>query len=234
MWLVCGGMKRSGSTLQYQLAALLVERLGAGRRYPEQELHGTMGVPEKEPPGGGWTVFKTHICSERVASLLRGGEAKAVYVFRDLRDVVVSLMAMKGHTFEKTMARRDLPKAVEQSGKWLACPGVLVSRYEEVIADPANEVTRIGGHLGLDVPRSLAEEIAAEYSVERQKQRIAEAAADGQVRDIDGRFVLPKDRLHVNHIFTGGAGGWRQVLSREQAAQVEQSYGDWLRARGYL
>ncbi len=233
MWVVCGGMKRSGSTLQYQLAARLVERLGAGRRYPKQDL-ASEEIPENEPAGGGWTVFKTHICSERVASILREGRAKGLYVYRDLRDVVVSLMAMKGHAFEKTMSRRDLPKAVDQFGRWTSCPGLLVSRYEEMIVDPAREVARIGGHLGLEVPPSLAMEIAADYTVERQKARIADAKAGGQMSEVDGRLILAEERLHANHIFTGGAGGWRQVLSPEQVAKVEQVYGDWLRAQGYI
>ena len=34
MWVFCGGMIRSGSTLQYQIAADLVERLGVGHGYP--------------------------------------------------------------------------------------------------------------------------------------------------------------------------------------------------------
>src|SRR5512138_2281267 len=89
-WIFCGGMIRAGSTLQYQIASELIERLGLGRRtgyLPPAEHAWVLGAR----PVAGLSTFKTHELTEQVARQCRQSDAVALYIYRDLRDVVSSL-----------------------------------------------------------------------------------------------------------------------------------------------
>ena len=63
MWIFCGGMPRSGSTLQFQLTAHLVELAGLGMRVDWVRAAEFPKLREKYAARGGWKVLKTHACT---------------------------------------------------------------------------------------------------------------------------------------------------------------------------
>src|SRR5262245_39428525 len=94
-------MPRSGSTLQFQLTAHLVEGAGLGTRVewgPSGEFPRVRDARAGQP---GWKVFKTHACTPDVRAELDAGRARGVYVYRDVRDVVVSRMRKRDQTAER-------------------------------------------------------------------------------------------------------------------------------------
>lgn len=231
MWVFCGGMKRSGSTLQFQLAAHLVEMAGLGQRVgwtaefaEAKQLYGA------QP---GWKVYKNHNHSPDIAAEFAAGRAKGVYVYRDLRDVFVSFMHKQEAPFERLWQRDILREVVQNHALWTEQAGVLVSRYETMMDDVAGEVARIADHLGIALADGQAQAIADEYSIDRQKARIGSVT---DVQALDGRTVFDKHSLlHGNHISEGEgqAGQWRTVLTADQIGLVEARYGAWLVAQGY-
>lgn len=235
MWIFCCGMQRSGSTLQFQITARLVEEAGLGRRVewvkPER-----FGKLRKELANEeGWKVFKIHVCTDKMAKEFKHGNAMGVYTYRDLRDVFVSTMRKYDTSFAQLYEGGFLEDCLEQYRRWTALPRVLTSKYEDMIADLPREVARIAAHLGLDLPAETYEHIANEHTLERQKERIAEAINNGALVEgvIKGMFYNPDTNLHTNHIHEGAVGGWKNVLSAAQAAQIEDEAGDWLVAHGY-
>ncbi len=233
MWIFCGGMHRSGSTLQFQLTAHLVEAAGRGRRVewaPADEFPRVREASRGEP---GWKVFKTHHCTPAVAAEFAARNARGVYIFRDVRDVVVSRVRISGRSFDAVWARA-LDRALAAFDQWTRLADVLVSRYETVVGDVAAEVARIATHLALDVDRRECERIAAAYAPARQEERIREAVAAGRLRPgPGGRLFDPVSNLHVNHIGSGRSGDWRTALSAEELALVEGRARRWLTANGY-
>src|SRR5512140_348662 len=137
-------MRRAGSTLQFQLGARLVEEAGRGGRVdwaPPQEFPALRARYAEDP---GWKVFKNHVCTTAMADELLAGRAIGLYIYRDLRDVMTSAMRKYDRSFEDLWDDGVLRGCLANFERWTRLPRVLVSRYEDVIADPATEVERIG------------------------------------------------------------------------------------------
>lgn len=232
MWIFCCGMKRSGSTLQYQLTAHLVEAAGLGQRVgwtrPEEFAH-LKAAHEGDP---GLKVCKVHNYGDALGAEFATGNARGVYIYRDLRDVAVSFMHKQNATFERLWQRDFLREPVAFYDAWTRQPGMLVSQYEVVMADPPQEVARIAAHLDIETGAAECAQIATEYTIDRQLERIGAAElADGPAGTrFDAHALLHTDHISVNQ---GQVQQWRDVLTSEQVQLIEARYGDWLVARGY-
>jgi hypothetical protein len=233
LWIFCCGMKRSGSTLQFQLTAHLVEQTGQGERLGWAERF-EEAVAQSEGIAG-WKVYKTHNYSPAMGAMLTRGEAKGVYVYRDLRDVLVSSMHKREAPFERLWSRDVLAEMVENFQHWTSHPNVLVSRYETMMADLPAEVERIAAHLGLPLKAGEAAQIAQDYSVDKQIERIQTANDLLHLPGVKGGGIDKHSQLHKNHISDeqGQVGQWRRHLTPEQVGLIEAKYGDWLVAQGY-
>lgn len=232
MWIFCAGMRRSGSTLQFQLTAHLVEQAGRGARV-EPATPDEFPRLQADPAGqDGWKVFKTHRRTDEMLAELQGGNAKGVYVYRDVRDVIVSRINRSGRSFERIW-KESLDSVLESFEQWTSLDAVLVSRYEDMVADVAGEVRRIAAHLDIAVSREESQEIAAQYTPARQLERIREAQETGLVERSPRVAFDPVSNLHVNHIRSGQSEQWSTALSRRQLALVEGRAEGWLVAHGY-
>lgn len=235
MWVFCSGMKRSGSTLQYQLTAHLVEMAGRGKRIGWTETFEAAATSDEAAQVEGWKVYKNHNYSDSMGALLRRGEAKGVYVYRDLRDVFVSFMHKQDAPFERLWARDILAELVENYDGWTQQPNMLVTCYETMMDDLTGEVVRIAAHLGLALSADEAAAVADEYRVDKQLERINAATELLHHPGIKRVGVDKHSLLHENHISEeqGQVGQWKNALTPDQIALIEAKYGDWLLARGY-
>jgi Sulfotransferase domain len=226
-------MPRSGSTLQFQLTAHLVEHAGLGTRVEWVKAEAFPQLRETYAERGGWKVFKTHVCTAAVRAEFEAENAKGVYVFRDIRDVVVSRMRKRDEPFARLWERKFVDLVLTGFDRWTSLPAVLVSRYDEMVADVAGEVERIATHLGIAVGRDECEKVASEYTVARQRERIRDAEAGGRLQRSAHAHYDPVSNLHVDHIRSGQSGEWKSVLAREELAMVEDRAKQWLAANGY-
>lgn len=235
MWIFCCGMQRSGSTLQYQLTAHLVESAGRGKRVDWVKPDEFPRLREQHAGYQGWKVFKNHVCTEEMASEFHRRNALGVYVFRDLRDVFVSTLTKYSTSFDKLWHESSfLEDSLRGFDRWRSLPGVLVSRYEEMIDDLPAEVRRIAAHLDIPVDHETSARIAAQYSIPTQLERIESAKREGDLREgfTNARFN-PHTLLHTDHISSGAVDRWAELLSPTQIALIEERARDWLWANGY-
>jgi hypothetical protein len=235
VWIFCGGMRRSGSTVQFQMTAAVVEAAGKGHRI-EWVRPNEFGTLRKQCANdAAWKVFKTHICTEEVAREFDQRNAVGVYVFRDLRDVTVSVMRKNRLGLDQVLDSNLLENCIEQHQRWTSMPRILISKYEEMTADLTREVDRIAAHIEIKLSAERYAQIAAEYSIERQRERIEEIKNSSHLRQgvTGGACFDPRTNLHTNHIYSGEVGGWRNALSNEQVARIEAKAADWLIAYGY-
>jgi hypothetical protein len=233
MWIFCCGMQRSGSTLQFQIAARLVEDSGLGRRVewvPPEKFPELRARYADEP---GWKVFEHHVCTPAMAEEFERGNAVGIYSYRDLRDVFVSNMKKFSVSFDDLWSGGFLDKSLGNYRRWTALPRVLVSRYETIIADPATEVRRIAEHLALPLDEERCRRIAQEYSVESQRKRIAGFDQDSLRDGVAGARYDPSSMLHVNHLQGGIVGDWKSRLKRREVALIEERGFAWLTEHGY-
>ncbi|MGA8259690.1 MAG: sulfotransferase domain-containing protein [Arenicellales bacterium] len=223
--------------MQYQITADLVESTGCGTRVG--------WVPRKEFPltrdryqnTEGLLVVKTHKLTDAIREEFERGNAAAIYIYRDLRDVALSLIR-KGHA--RIPAEWWDPKIINECianhNDWTRERNVLVSRYEEAVVDWAREAGRIAGHLGLDCGPEIFDDIAARYSIENQRRRISEAEDDAFQEVRPGGIRQLRDHLlHRNHISdsNGAVGDWRTGLTAKQVNAIEGLAGHWLRENDY-
>lgn len=234
IWVFCCGMQRSGSTLQFQIAARLVEEARLGRRVEWIEPHRFPELRTKYADVPGWKVFKNHVCTDEMAAEFEHGGALGLYSYRDVRDVFVSNMSKYSSRFDQFWYAGFLDVTLQNYGRWTRLPRVLVSRYESMVADLPGEVGRIATHLGIAVDADACRRIADEHSVESQKRRIERSVEQGALKQgYAGARYDPESMLHTDHLQGGRVGGWQGRLTEREAALLEGAARDWLLAHGY-
>lgn len=232
MWVFCAGMKRSGSTLQYQLVADIVERQNIGRRIGYLEPREFTSLCSQHIDTPELLVVKTHAFLPEAEKLCRSEQALVFCVYRDLRDVAVSLSNKNGTTIEEILEKGELHACVSDLRSWTALPGVELMKYEQMIANIPFAVAQVAEHLDVNLSEGQCIEIAKEYSREKQRYRIQELCqslkARGQESGYDSNSLL-----HENHIHSGAAGQWQQILTTDQVRQIENNFGCWLEEHNY-
>jgi hypothetical protein len=168
MFAICGGMPRAGSTLHYQIVAHLVETYSSGRRLGFVQT-GLLPEFRREVIDNRWRAIKTHLLDPGLTGLLEEGRAVGFYIYRDIRDVVCSMMR-RGPDWTGPPLSCP-PRLIDNDRAWRATPPVLVHRYEDVVADLPKAVREIATHLGITLATREADEIAALYSLEANRAR---------------------------------------------------------------
>jgi hypothetical protein len=236
-------MYRACSTWQYEVVVHLVEQHFSGERlgYVTGESYAEMHVPAANVRNlqRPWRVLKSHEGHRSFARALESGAALAVYVYRDIREVALSLKHKRSTTFEELVRSGMIHQILANDRFWRARPRVLVQRYEALIADPATAVVQLGRHLGLGVTRREGAEIADEYSLTANRRRIENLRKRLLAAGIDlddpgnGQICDPITLLHWNHLRTGRKSSWETEATPQQHAQIERLCGSWLEAHGY-
>lgn len=232
MWIFCCGMRRSGSTLHYNLTCELVNKTQAGQIIGWADDKSFPEIYEHHKNESGLLVIKCHEFIDQASDLIDSGQAKGVYVYRDLRDVIVSSMNVNEQTFEWVLRKGYLESLLNSYHLWTQQKNMLISCYKDLMQDVPHEVMRIARFLGLEIEETLANTIADKYSLKKQKERMADIAthksshAQDQARD-------PETLLLKNHIHSGKRKQWQQKLSSLQIAIVEGIAGNWLTEQGY-
>ena len=241
MDLLCVGMYRACSTWQYEVAAHLIETHRAGVRlgYLTSEQYGTLPRvgPGRNNPG--WRVLKCHEGGPAFDRALAGGRALALYAYRDVRDVVDSMLHKRGLDFETFLARGMVHQILANDRHWKRRPGRLDQRYESLIADPTAGVAQIARHLGIAIGPGEALAVAADYSLEANRRRTQAVAARLAATGVDLADPANRERadeqtlLHWNHVREGRVGGWRAHAAPRQRRVVQSLSARWLRDHGY-
>ena len=238
-------MYRACSTWQYEVVAHLLERRVEGRRlgYLTGDQYKDLVRDHAEgaaiPLGTGWRVLKSHEGDRSFSRALAEGRALAVYAFRDVRDVVFSLMHKRGLTFEQLLRQGMIHQVLANDRFWRRQTGVLIQRYEAILSDPVGGVRALADHLEIDLEDGEAEHIANEYSLESNKARTEalrrrleqvgvdlNEAANAQICD-------STTLLHWNHVRSGGSGSWYAEATPRQRLILRRLCGRWLKERNY-
>jgi Sulfotransferase domain len=232
MLVICCGMMRSGSTLQYQIATELVEKAGKGIGLGEVRDADCRQLLDAKPENQ-MQVVKLHQLRhlKGVKEAIAQNQARCIYSYRDIRDVTYSLVRMRNSTFEKVIFQtQEIKECIDNFYAWTALDNVLISRYEDMIADLVNETLRISHHLGLACSLEDAQTIADQFNLKKQRSRIEQWQAAKQE---GASGYEPKSMLHANHINSDRLQNASTKLSALQIAYLENMTETWLKSQNY-
>ncbi len=242
--------ERSGNTwLRFVLMEILTKNnagfLNVNQVLPEMGTHREM---KPVLPNGG-RLIKTH-------EQYRSEYKRAIYLMRDLRDVMLSNWAR-----DKEMGFSDyfdhgkgmdgyveafLQGKVTRFGSWqshvdswMNCPlakngNLLVVRYEDLRKDTENGLLEMLDFLGIKSDRDLIRRAVENNSLRNMREKEEKAKTSGAAL---GKGTLLRkhriDREDARFVRTGSVGGWREKLTDSQIDMVTRYAGEALLRAGY-
>lgn len=167
------------------------------------------------------------------------------YLVRDPRDVAVSWAHHYGLSVDRSIARMgdaEPSKADEARGmglqfpQWMGSwsdhcrswigrdkPNTLMLRYEDRLADPFGSLRAALAHARIDA----SDDVVAAAVTDTKFERLQEMESETGFRE---RF-----RYSTQPFFRSArAGGWREVLTKQQVARIENDHGAMMVQLGYL
>jgi len=233
MWIFCGGMYRSASTLQYQIIAEILESRGLGTRIGWAKPEHFPQVKKEHEQYKGYKIFKCHEFTPAITREFKEGNALGLYIYRDVRDVIVSFMQKKGFSFQRVMQGKRIESCIRNYNSWTRQTGVYISRYEEVVMDMEREVTEIAAFFKIPLELDEIIKIAEKLSLSHQRERIERIKKEKSYMDLGSKKIDPFTLLHTDHISDARVNKWREYLTPQQARHIYELYQPWFEETGY-
>jgi FkbM family methyltransferase len=229
MWIICAGSQRSGSTLQYNIAARIVELKGLGKRLKFVSPEEFNEHDYKNEAIDSALVFKTHFRTNQIDNVLNMPDTKIIFSYRDIRDVAVS-MKNKGWIDDSLKALRQLTfEYLRVFEDWMIYKErMYVSKYEDFYHNISSEVIGISNYLKVELTQKEIETIVNELS-EGQIQN----ESSGEI-ETKGKFRFDKKTLlHEGHIQGKVANQFKTGLSELEILEIEKVSYNWINNYGY-
>jgi hypothetical protein len=235
---ICNGVIRSGSTWSFNVCRELYRLAAVQSRQPFASNY-LDGAQLEDFITNRWAatptamVFKCHDIGPVAFATLQAGKAKAVYTYRDPRDCVASDLLFRNYTFERSVKR--VHGTLEYLHVLESTSSVLLSRYEDMMADRPSEIRRIAKHLGIHADDAAIQKIDAKTNLQNCNT-VCESLKDRPVDKVvrfGNHLADPFTQLHENHLNGGTIGRWKYEFSPEQISYATEFFAPMLLKLGY-
>lgn len=185
-------------------------------------------------------VLKSHECFDP-------RYPRVIYIVRDPRDVAVSFyfynlkvrVIPDGYSMDEFVTRFVAANVVpyaDRVGCWQdhvrswvrlrgSTAGFSLVRYEDLLADPAKEFSKLAPMLGID---------PAPARIERAIRLSSAAHMRSLEKKQSHQWITTKDtRQDIPFVREARAGGWRNKLSDSAVRTIEQAWGTTMKELGY-
>jgi hypothetical protein len=233
MIVISNGMLRSGSTLQYNIAASLLELNGPLTRagflgdFRKPEVRAKLDAMKAAP---GWTILKTH--EAPLERSFYDDHVRVLFSYRDVRDIAASIKKKWAYPFEKILS--DIDDMIEIERAFGDIPNVLVQSYDKLYADLAGAAREIADFLGVRATEADIQTIAAGQAIENQAESRGSVLSK-LVGLVKRKGYDQRTLLHPDHISaTGGRDGdWMNQFETGEIAVLNERFADWLHRHEY-
>lgn len=212
--IICAGLNRSGSTWQTNAARLLLEQ-----KFSPDDIYaawiGDYDFSNKSPVH----LVKVHRYNDAHHII----PYRTLTSFRDLRAVAGSLIRMGWSAVRWEDLRHHLDLYVEDAALWEKQADI-VTPYERIVEAPLEVITELS-HI-LDIPLSESELISLLRRLDRLEPRTS--GPDSHLGSADETTFL-----HNGHIGDKSNAQASSRVPEPIRCQIEERYGEWLRAHGY-
>ena len=249
MLVICNGMFRSGSTLQYNLARELLERLGCGTGhgfFDGEAITADRNEIQRWLNDEKLHIVKTHKIPPIVFDPQFFNRFRILYIYRDLRDVAVSLKRRDQYaSYSDKKLLQVLDLAVDIFNRVTPLPNALIQQYETLTNDLDTALHEIAGFLNMPIDPKTANHVIHACSIDgiepaikrtRLRQKISSSRFGAMLRKwkLLSRTYDSRTLLHGNHISTSrGASVWRVALTTDDANFIFERYKNWFEITGY-
>lgn len=221
MLVICNGMPRSGSTLQYNLAAGALEAAGQIIRVgylDKLKKPKTLAQLEAMRDSEIVYIMKTH--DALLEPEFYTDRVKVLFTHRDKLDIAASLRKKWNKSFDEI--RRELCKMSALYAQVEAMEGALIQPYKLLYEEMHNGLDQILVHLGIHLTEEDREQILKRNSLESVIRRI-DTHNRKPIVAVLGMFLRrlridPLTQLHGDHISEtkGRDGDWVNQLDKNE------------------
>lgn len=170
--IICNGMNRSGSTLQYNLVRGLLEKSGQGRGEGfilSDQLPNYAAQFQVWGEDSAFHLVKSHALPPQAEAMIAANTLYVCYIFRDIRQVAASYKRIWQTEGDKLLA--ELDGAIANYRAVQALPGhVLTQRYEQVTADLPAATLELATFLALSPSPKLLAQVVRDCSAENMQK----------------------------------------------------------------
>lgn len=224
-FIVCCGMPRSGSTLQYQIVKEILSLNGLESNHgwiKDEDLE--YFFKENKSNSTKPILVKTHTFNPIFLDKEIFSNSLFIYVHRDVRDVFISQMNKRSVSFDFLLKSRFLEDIEWHFKNWMDFDEIYTTNYQNLTKNTVQEILSLASHLKLDMTDSKAEYISEGFNIEKQKKYISKIG--------DDNVFDSESLLHKNHINSGESNQWKQ-LSKKEIILLEAKAKTILDAQGF-
>ena len=234
IYIDCVGMTRSGSTLQYNIVADVLELKGIGVRLGWEHYTKFQNIKDRSVTDK-YNIFKNHFLTDEISNELeKHNNSRLMYVYRDIRDVCVSLMEKESKTFKQIFDSKALHKAINQYYVVMQSPiKKYVQSYEVMFFDTKQEIKNIASFFNEELSDKEIDALYNSVSFEAQKEKIEKYKIEKDYISSGNQNFNPETLLHTNHIKDGGVEKYKTVLKKEEIELLNNTFKEWLLENKY-
>lgn len=233
-FILCCGMRRSASTLQYNIVSNLLEISNNGISLGFYENDVIEDAIKEHLNDKGYVAIKTHLFSPMAYDLYKQNRLKIVFSIRDIRDIFVSSMhkwynGKFWHTYNPTYNKQ----LMKDYGDWTQFNNRHQKRYEDIVTDLEREILDIADYLNINIDRKLAIELADKLTFKNIKKELRNIDFQKEGVRIPAGIYDKKTLLHKDHLHSGKTEQWREELSSYEIATIQREWKSWLIDNNY-
>lgn len=231
MWLICCGARRSGSTVQTQMAAELITSHNKGvlpiQGLPEKyiRLRKNQNLQKKK----GYKIFKTHYITPEIKQDLIAGNAIGIHCYRDPRDAYLSFLnkvEIRAENYDKALTSFFYRYLNYYHGWRPFFNKIYSSKYEDWVNSMEQELINLAYFLNINPSSKSIKKISDSLGLEKNKLRLNKG------RDLDESYHHTHI-LQKNHINSGAINKWEDAFSSSLIFNMEAIVLDFLVEKGY-
>lgn len=231
MLIICCGMIRSGSTLQYNYVVNTLETKAKTHRkgwFPPNKLRLSLPLLLAWSLRKDYYVIKVHAFPAGIITRFPRARTKFIFSHRDLRDVAVSAMIKFDVSGDRLLQLVDQAASFYWKLQKLPAEQSLSQAYEKLRDAPSESVLEISQKLHLSLSAAEAEKIVAPAD--------GDADAAGATAHSGENSFNAATLFHADHISSnkGRSGIWQEQLEPAVAEAIVERHRGLLEKEGYL
>ena len=251
MLVICVGLKRAASTLQYQICKELLSIdfsiMDYGFTSKEKDLKNSLiNINNYD-----CSIIKTHNYFNIIKDYSEHSNVLILSSYRDLRESSVSQMVAYNKTYSQLINRRWLQNEISTFYKLKDIRNILMQDYSSLKTNLRSSIIEISEYINIKLSDNQLNRILNDYTIESQQKKIDNYTKSNKYKIINlfnniSNKILPSSllqagtilnidkstSLHYNHINKKEL-DWQKFYTLEQKEKIKSIIGDWLIDVGY-